>query len=103
MSEISSKYNPDSAFIDILCSELAQPLAVITTLVELWQLGLNEPGDAEMIKQQVDTLVSTMRELRAYSDSVHFDQLTRFGENSLDILSSSYKASFKNLPLTWFA
>lgn len=105
MSEISSKYNAGSAsaLIDVLCHELSQPLAVIMTLVELWQLGMAEPDDAATIQQQIDRLVLTMRELRAYSDAARFDSLHPTGENLLDLPVLAHGTSFGNLPVSWFA
>jgi hypothetical protein len=61
---------------------------VITTLVELWQLGMSEPGDATMLKQEIDRLVMTMRELRAQCDEIQFTPriISTHGKSSLSEL-----------------
>jgi hypothetical protein len=58
----------NAPLLEALYNEMAQPLTVLHTLVELWERGLAEPEDLALMKQQVGRIDSTLREIRAFSD-----------------------------------
>lgn len=53
-----------------ICNEMAQPLTTMTSLVELWERGLAESGDLELMKQELSRVNQALRELRLFSNAV---------------------------------
>jgi hypothetical protein len=55
--------NPNS--FDVIYNEITQPLTTMTSLIELWERGLVEPDDLEMMKQELTRINAALKELKA--------------------------------------
>ncbi len=67
MQLVETKLN--APVIEAACNEFAQPLTVMTSLLELWEQGLSEPEDLALMKQQVIRMGLALKELRGLSES----------------------------------
>jgi len=67
MSNNQPEHFTNMPVLENICNEIAQPLTVLTSLMELWERGLNEPDDLVAMKEQVLRLGATLQFLRSFS------------------------------------
>jgi hypothetical protein len=70
MFSTKKEHSTDTNFLNAICNEMAQPLTTMTSLIELWERGLAEPDDLEMMKQELNRINTALKELRAFSNGV---------------------------------
>lgn len=65
MLPVKKGYNMNPNSFDVIYNEITQPLTTMTSLIELWERGLVEPDDLEMMKQELTRINAALKELKA--------------------------------------